>query len=815
MEIHNRFSLPVITEMQNQIAAANGNEVFFSGMIDEQGVVTSVVAAARGNEHEVPVNFSEARKGSVLIHNHPSGNLCPSAADLRVASNCSENAQGFYIINNAVSDVYVVMEPIKPVVTVKIAEDEAVHYLSKSGPLAKLSDHYEERPSQMELVRGIANGFNRNAIGVFEAGTGVGKSYAYLIPSLLWAVQNKERIVVSTGTINLQQQLTEKDIPAAEKIVGKKIKAVLVKGRQNYLCLRRLSDAGTERDLFSEDTEIFDKIADWAKETKTGDRSDLSFMPPESVWARVNSEADACLGLRCPFREKCFVMRVRKEASDANLLVVNHHLLFADIESRMNGAGYDDTAVLPPYRRIVFDEAHGIESAATSFFSEALNRFKILKQLNLLFRQRRGSSAGFLFTVQALAREDYTAEVQEAIGTVKGAVQALEESVYDMLENDFSLRLYAATAPRFVNVLHGLSYLQKQTAKVTGLVRDMMETIDDEDRDVPALYETKAVLRRLDDMTALCAQFLSWEEHPESVFWLEKRRLGPSVAKNTDQPFYVQFYQTPLDIAPLMNSGVFEPMKSVICTSATLSISGSFSFWQKRVGVCFVEKNRVHAGVFPSPFPYKSNMLLAVPKDAPFPDSRDFQPYVEQAVVRLIEKAGGRTLVLFTSYDALRRSCEYARSVLRLSGITILKQGDDDRFRLLSAFKDDTSSVLFATDSFWEGVDVPGDALSQVIIVKLPFGVPNDPVFAARSELIQRRGGSPFMELSVPEAVIKFRQGFGRLIRRSDDRGAVVVLDRRLVEKQYGRIFLSSIPECRHVYAPLPEVLSEVSAMLH
>ena len=368
MEINRRFSLEVRQEMKRQIEMAGGNEVFFAGIINAEGVVISVQAGARGNSDSVPVNFSFAREASVLIHNHPSGFLHPSSADLMVASDASEKAQGFYIVNNDVSDVYVVMEPIKPLVTKKLDSDETALYLSSSGPLAKISPYFEERPSQIELVREIAGTFNDDGVGVFEAGTGVGKSFAYLVPSMLWALSNKERVVISTGTINLQQQLSEKDIPQAEKIIGKKVKAILVKGRQNYVCLRRLSEVGSERDLFSDETEIFDKISDWAKESKTGSKSDLSFMPPENLWQRVNSEADACMGMRCRFREKCFVMKVRKEAADANILVVNHHMLFADIESRMNGAGYDDTAVLPPYKRIIFDEAHGIEDAATSFF---------------------------------------------------------------------------------------------------------------------------------------------------------------------------------------------------------------------------------------------------------------------------------------------------------------------------------------------------------------------------------------------------------------------------------------------------------------
>jgi len=811
MEINRRFSAEVRSQMKEAIEDAGGNEVFFTGSIDSEGKIISVNVASRGNSDSVPVNFSEARIASVLIHNHPSGNLYPSDADLTIASDCSEKAQGFYIVNNAVSEVYVVMEPIKPVVTKKLDCIETGTYLSSGGPLARISENFEERPSQIELVKKIAESFNENSIGVFEAGTGVGKSFAYLVPSMLWALSNKERVVISTGTINLQQQLSEKDIPLAEKIIGKKVKAILVKGRQNYVCLRRLSEVGQERDLFSDETEIFDKISDWAKVSGSGSRTELSFMPPENLWQRVNSEADACMGMRCRFREKCFVMKVRKEAADANILVVNHHMLFADIESRMNGAGYDDTAVLPPYKRIVFDEAHGIEDAATSFFSNSLNRFRILKQLNLLYRQRKSSSTGFVFTLSALSKiEDKSDLVKNEIEATKNAISQLEEEAGFILGHDFNLRLFQGTAPRFSSLLGYVSLLQKHLATVSSLVREIIEGIDDDDLDSSVIYEAKAVLRRIDDMVATCQNFFSWEEHPESVFWISAKRLPPSISKNLENPYYYEFVETPLDIAPMMNKGVYEPMKTVVCTSATISISKSFDFWKKRVGINFAEKERVKSGEFASPFPYEKNMFFAVPSDAPYPDNESFQSYIEDTIVRLIEKNGGKTLVLFTAYDSLRHACDTARTRLRLSGITVLRQGEDDRFRLLSQFREDVSSVLFATDSFWEGVDVPGEALTLVILVKMPFGVPTDPVFAARSEKIAQKGGFPFMELSVPEAVIKFRQGFGRLIRRGDDRGAVVALDRRIIEKSYGRSFTQSIPKCEIVYKPLKEILERI-----
>ena len=352
--------------------------------------------------------------------------------------------------------------------------------------------------------------------------------------------------------------------------------------------------------------------------------------------------------------------------------------------------------------------------------------------------------------------------------------------------------------------------MQTDLACFIGKIRSLFDKIPDDERDSPVLYEIRAVLRRLESTVLVLGNFLIWDEKTDEVFWLQKSRLSSS-QKNGEVQFYLQLNETPLVISNLMVKGVFEPMDSVVCTSATLSISTSFEFWKRKTGVSLIEKSKISEGVFPSSFPYKKNVLFAVAKDAPLPENtRLFQEYIQNAIVKLIEAAGGRTLVLFTSYDSLRYSWDIARTQLRSSGISLLKQGDEDRFKLLSRFKQIENSVLFATDSFWEGVDVPGKSLSQVIIVKLPFGVPSDPVFAARSQLIKNRGGYPFMELSVPEAVIKFRQGFGRLMRRSDDRGAVIVLDKRIVETNYGRIFTSSVPETKKMYGELTDIVSAV-----
>ena len=691
----------------------------------------------------------------------------------------------------------------------KIDINQATKYLSFGGPLAAENPDFEERLSQLELVKKISDCFNKNKIGVFEAGTGVGKSYAYLIPALMWVKENNQRVVISTGTINLQQQLAEKDIIQAQKILGSNEKFLLLKGRQNYVCLRRLHDLQDEKDLFSEEEEELELIKHWVKTTETGSKSELTFLPQEAVWQRVNSESEACMGNRCPYCEFCFVMKVKKQANEAKILIVNHHLLFSDIELRLETQNYEEAAVLPPYFRLIFDEAHGIEAAATSFFSKNLNRYSILKQLNLLYRHRKSAAAGLLFSVHGLS--DSTVEMNELIGSldqIKVDIQLLEDAALELLQNQFSWRLWEGTVFYGEKLLSKIEKLNISIYEFVGLCRKLLEGVKEKDLELPSVWETKQVLKRIESYGMVCKNFLTWDERPDSVFWIEKRVLSSG-------GLYVRFIETPLQIASTMNAGVFEPMESVICVSATLQVANDFSYWKYRTGLSFQESERISSGVFESPFPYEKNLLFSVVTDAPVPTQNNFQSWLELALQKLILASEGRALVLFTSYDSLMYAFNYCSQSLIKQKIQIYKQGDDDRFRLLKKFKEETSSVLFATDSFWEGVDVPGESLSHVIIVKLPFPVPSDPVFQARCENIDKKGGKSFMELSVPESVIKFKQGFGRLMRSCKDRGCVTVLDNRLVSKFYGRFFIESVPKSKNCFNTLENVISSVKHFLN
>ncbi|MBR7064927.1 MAG: helicase, partial [Treponema sp.] len=678
------------------------------------------------------------------------------------------------------------------------------------GELSQKSETYEKRDSQIALLKQITRSFNKNLIGVFEAGTGVGKSFAYLIPALLWSLKNNEKVVISTGTINLQQQLFEKDIPMVEKIIGKKVSAVLMKGRQNYICLRRLYDVEGNRDFFDSDLQFFDKLSEWAKETTTGSKTELPFLPPSSVWSRMQSESEACMGAKCSYFSKCFVMKVRHLALNANVIVVNHHLLFADIEARMSGMGYTDIAVLPPYSRLIFDEAHGIEKDATSFFSLSVQRFSILRSLNLLYRKNKKRTQGFIGSLLiASGKGDMLPSFAKQVEKIKSLLSDLEKVCFEILEGSSMFR-FTENTKRNVGVIVSLSdSLSKTIGNFLHNIKDVFKSIDDDEKQNGEFWESKISLRSLENAEKVFKDFSLWNEKPDYVFWLQKKTLFNA----SEEDSFIVFNETPIDISSLMYAGVFEPMKTVVLTSATLKNASSFSYLANRCGLSYVEEERLLFDEFASPFPYKKKVLFAVPKDAPVVENTiEFQSFVNNSLVKLIRATSGRTLVLFTSYEMLNSTYGDVKNFLK--PFAVFKQGDEDANVLLEKFKSDEESVLFATDSFWQGVDVPGESLIQVVIVKLPFPVPSDPVFSARSDAVIKKGGSSFMELSVPEAIIKFRQGFGRLMRKTSDYGVVVVLDKRICEKSYGRFFLQSIPETKQIYGTLSEIEEKIGRFL-
>ncbi len=807
MRADSHLSAGAREELRRAILEADGNEITAVCRTDHDGSVTEVRVVARGDPSSTPAPLPHLVQGDVIIHNHPGGILRPSPADVEVAAELGNQGIGSYIVDNDVSEIYVLVEPVLIPPVEPLDQEGLAGLLDDGGALSEVLPQYEPRHSQMDMLRAVVASFNDGGQLAAEAGTGVGKSMAYLIPALAWADLNNERVVVSTATINLQQQLIEKDIPLAQQLLGTDVEAVLVKGRGNYLCPRRLEEELGEAELFQEADPELDAIRKWAAETSTGSRSDLPFMPTESVWQRVNSDADACSAHRCRNRGDCFLVRARRQAAAAKLLVVNHHLLFSDLSLRLRGLGFDTTVILPPFTRLIFDEAHSIESSATSFFSRGFSLWSIMKHLGRLSRARKSRRLGLVHTLAR--RADTPAAwhaLVERIDSVREQARQMNSSVAGLLGGAVPIRIGPELSEEVTRqLLEELAELQSRILTLVEETRDAVQDLAEEAQESDDAYDAGMVLRRLQDIAALCESFREYDTKPDLVHWMERLR-------DRSQEMVIRFLATPIDIGSVMQEAVYDPYETVVFTSATLTVADTFDYWAGRIGM---DQEESHQGIFPSPFDYARNVMLGLPQDAPEPADSGYIPWLSDFLVRTLDVSEGKGLVLFTSYQMLREVYDRVKPWAQGRGITLFRQGDDERGRLLEQFRADTASCLFATDSFWQGIDSPGETLQVVVLCRLPFRVPTDPVLLSRMDAIKREGGNPFRDLSLPEAVMKLKQGFGRLMRRTSDRGVVLIPDARILRKSYGQVFLASLPPARHVVAPADRVVEEVEAFLY
>jgi len=815
--------------MRDSIREAGGNEIFFLGACGPDRRVMRAEVAARGDDSCVPAVSQDTSVGDVVIHNHPSGLLTPSAPDLDIAASLGARGVGFLIVDNAVEQVYAVVEPfaretLKPVDIAGI-----VSALSAGGALARVMKGYEPRPGQVTMAAEVARAFNGNKVAALEAGTGVGKSMAYLIPSLLWILNNKERVVVSTNTINLQEQLIVKDIPLLSRAFPEPFKAVLVKGRGNYLCLRNLDAASGEGDFLLEPGEKEDLAAihAWSENTKEGSLSDLNFVPNDELWEKLRSESDTCTRLKCRHFQHCFFFRARREAASADILVVNHHILLADIALRSEAGGTFETGILPGYSRLIIDEGHNMEDGATSYFGMRVSRLGLLKSIGRLHHKRdreRGVLpflTGLLRAVKGSSKDRadaWVSAITSRILSEKESAALRVNEAFDLLyyfaekssENsggEVKLRLkegvknssgwaevdaaFERLGGELLRLVRSLSTLRRELEATEGLSERLTDPV----------VEMKALSERLENTAEAIAVLMKGGDDG-LVRWVE------APAKKAGR--VISLCGSPLNVASEIKARVYDRLQTVVITSATLTVKKKFDFIARRTGLELLPEGRLVTGIYPSPFDYSRQVIIGIPKDIPEPTDKDFGRALVGLVRESLEASRGRAFVLFTSYRLLNQV--YSELQLDMAGMGIkgLRQGDSPRHNLLSEFKSHPSAALFGTESFWEGVDVMGEALSSVIITKLPFSVPDDPVIEARQEEITARGGNPFMEYIVPQAVIKFRQGFGRLIRSKSDRGSILVFDRRVVEKNYGREFLDSLPEGKVVTGSRDMVFEKV-----
>ena len=631
----------------------------------------------------------------------------------------------------------------------------------KDGLISKHHKEYEYRAGQVKMSEAVLRAFEEKKHLIVEAGTGTGKTLAYLVPAIAAALGQKKRIIISTGTKNLQEQLMEKDIPFLQKVMPKKFTAAYMKGRSNYACLYRVGKAENQPILDGVDQmDHFEEVRRWVRESETGDRAELVGLPENlSFWSRINAKSETCLGQKCPEFEPCFITRMRARAEEADIVIVNHHLFFADLNIRGNEYG----RVLPDYSAVIFDEAHLIEDIAADYFGFQVSSFQIEELVR---------DADTLPLTDAIVTRDLSKLSVRIVGLadqfwtrfVQGRSQ---DGRFPLLPNAFAQKsrngdieptplgeAYFALDSAFERLEATLDLYAEKMTEAESLVRRVRQTRFDLD-------------------------FVCTQAEKNYVYWLERRGRGMFLRAS------------PIDVSALLQEKLFEKIETVVMTSATLSTNGKFDFIKDRLGL---DNGKTDTLLAPSSFDYQKQAIIYLPKAMPEPSSPEFSQMAAGEIIKLLKITNGHAFVLCTSNYSMNALYELVS--MRVN-FPCFVQGSMSKNGLLEQFRKTQGAVLFATSSFWQGVDVRGDQLSCVIIDKLPFAVPSDPIVAARTKFIDTNGGKSFFEYSVPNAVITLKQGIGRLIRSKTDKGVIALLDPRLKTKGYGRDFLNSLPKTK------------------
>jgi len=690
---------------------------------------------------------------------------------------------------------------------VSLDPDEVASALEIGGIFSHHFPNYEYRPQQIEMLRSVTRALSENRHLLVEAGTGTGKSMAYLLPAALWALKNGQRVVISTNTINLQDQLINKDIPDLRAAMGINISASVMKGRSNYLCPRRLENMRRRYPENADEMRVLCKVLVWLQSTESGDRNEINLNGPieRDIWMRLSADDDGCTTENCLKRGGiCPFYHARQAALSAHVLVVNHALLLADVAT--------GNRVLPEFNYVIIDEGHHLEDATTNALSFRINQSMIDRTVRELGSPNSGVLGKLITALEVNIQPSDFAALNHFIQqitdlafqfqtTSQGFFKAIDQFLLEQREGG-EIGMYAhqerilpatRTQPDWVDVEAAWEECETSLGPLIDILVKLIQALGDIKENLPeeeddSITNLSSLYRRLYDIqTNLDGMIFSPKS--DTIYWFEINPNGRQMSLNA----------APLHIGPLMQKYLWHDKSSVILTSATLTTAGEFNYLKGRLNAD--EADELAVG---SPFDYESSVLLYIANDIPEPSDRaGHQRAIEQGIIKLCIATGGKALILFTSYDQLKRASRSVGETLRRNGIQVYEQGEGASANtLLENFRTDDHAVLFGTKAFWEGVDVPGEALSVLVIVKLPFDVPSDPIVAARAETFD----DPFSEYSLPEAILRFRQGFGRLIRTQSDRGVVAIFDRRIMTKSYGRIFIDSLPTCTTKVGPTSEL---------
>lgn len=807
MDIRDRFSEESLQTIKKYLEEHNNKSMIFKATFDEDEKIQKPFFLSLYKKKSFEETLTKVGKNEVIIRTTKPNQLYPSDMELELSEELYTRRNIAYcLLSSDLDDFYFVQD----IDRIFLEEIDIENYFAKDGILAKEIKGFEYRQEQEEMAQYIQDAINEDRKIIVEAGTGTGKTLAYLIPSIKWAVTNKKRVIIATNTINLQEQLLLKDIPLAKSIIKDEFSYVLVKGRNNYVCKRLFNELvlGKSIDIetFSmEAREQIEYILKWGNKTKTGDKAELPFEVYPDVWELVQSTTELCLGKKCPYRKECFYMKTRMEKMEADILISNHHVFFADLNVRAETDFDSEYLILPRYDMVIFDEAHNVESVARSYFSVEVSKISFTRLLNRIYQKKnkRKKEKSALIRVEDTVDEKNLEDSEQYIyllNTLKEEISILQnigDEYFDEIRKIYetnteapikkSLNNFEMTKSRFLeNLREKKDIFQGKLADFLNLMMSFNNVIDEEKDKNPEVINFNNHLKMFKAYID-SFKFINSFEDDNYIYWLDIN------SKRTN----VVLTATPLNIAQKLSTVLFDNLDRLVFASATIVVNGNFDYFKKSLGLD--EEDCIEA-IIKSPFDYDEQMSVYIPSD--IQDSENINAFVSDAskfILNILLKTNGKAFILFTSYTMLNQIYYSISKKLKDKGFEVFLHGDKPRSQIIKEFKEVENPILFGTTSFWEGVDVQGENLSNVIITKLPFLVPTDPVVSAISKKIEEDGGNSFMDFQLPEAIIKFKQGVGRLIRKKTDSGNIFILDNRILKKRYGSLFINALPSQKNI----------------